>query len=118
MLFIPVHLTPKSTSSFFTLLHRPPEIVCVKVPRELGIDVDHVHIALCRIPDDSLVVLARCLVGFDIDAECAVELQLESVCALLVRTLPTTSTSCRIQDLHSCVLAGPRLNASLHTLIL
>lgn len=60
-------------------LHCPPEVVCVEVSRELGVDVDDVHIALCRIPNDGLVVLACCSIGLDIDAEGAVQFQLESV---------------------------------------
>lgn len=49
------------------------------MPRELGIDVDDVHIALCCVADDGLVVLACCRVGFYVDAECAVEFELETV---------------------------------------
>jgi len=49
------------------------------VPRELRINVDNVHIPLCRIAYDSLVVFASSGVGFDIDAEGAVELELQSV---------------------------------------
>jgi hypothetical protein len=48
------------------------------VPRELGVDVDDVHITLCGIPDDGFVVLAGCWIGFDVDAEGAVELELQS----------------------------------------
>lgn len=60
------------------ILHCPPEIVCVKVSGELGVDVDNVHIALCRVPDDGFVVLACCGVGFDVNAEGAVEFEFEA----------------------------------------
>ena len=60
-------------------LHSPPEVVCVEVPRKLRIDVDNMYIALCRIAYDSLVVFAGSGVSFDIDAESAVELKLQSV---------------------------------------
>jgi len=59
-------------------LHRPPEIVRVEVPRKLRIDIDNMHIPLCRIAHDSLVVLAGSGVGFDVDAESAVEFELQS----------------------------------------
>lgn len=45
------------------------------MPRELGINIDHMHIPLRRIPDHSLVVHARRCVGFDIDAQGSVHLQ-------------------------------------------
>lgn len=61
------------------VLHCPPEVVCIEVPRELGVNIDNVHIALCGIPNDSFVVLAGCGVGFDVDTECAVKLQLQTV---------------------------------------
>lgn len=54
--------------------HRPPEVIGVEVPRELGIDCDDVYVALGGVPDDGFVVLARCRVGLDVDAEGAVDL--------------------------------------------
>jgi len=48
------------------------------VPRELRIDVDNMHVSLCRIAHDRLVVFAGGGVGFDVDAEGAVELKLQS----------------------------------------
>jgi hypothetical protein len=53
-------------------LHSPPKVVGVKLSREFGIDLYHMHIALCRVPDDRLVVLARRLVRLDVDAQGAV----------------------------------------------
>jgi hypothetical protein len=47
--------------------------------RELGIDINNMHIALCRIPDNSFIVLSSCGISFDIDTESAVEFQLQSV---------------------------------------
>lgn len=66
-----INIVPASST-----LHCPPEVVCVEVPREFGVDVDNVHIALCGIANDGFVVLASCWVGFNVDAECAVEPQL------------------------------------------
>ena len=43
------------------------------------------HIALCRIPNDSFVVLARRLVRFDIDTKRAVEFELQSAQSLAYR---------------------------------
>lgn len=60
-------------------LHGPPKVVRVELPRELGVDVDNVHVALCSVSDDGFVVLPGSLVSFDVDAECAVEFQLQSV---------------------------------------
>jgi hypothetical protein len=48
------------------------------VPRELGIDVYDMYVALGGIANDSLVVFARCRVGLDVDAEGTVELELQS----------------------------------------
>jgi hypothetical protein len=48
------------------------------VPRELGIDVYDMYVALGGIANDSLVVLAGRRVGLDVDAEGAVELELQS----------------------------------------
>lgn len=59
-------------------LHCSPEVVCVEVPRELGIDVYDMYVALGGIANDSLVVLAGRRVGLDVDAEGAVELELQS----------------------------------------
>jgi hypothetical protein len=67
----------RPTNSNLSVLHCPPEVVCIEVPRELGVNVDHVHIALGRIPDYSLVILARRLVRLDVDAERAVQFQLQ-----------------------------------------
>lgn len=46
------------------------------MPRELGVDVDDMHVAFGRVPDDGLVVLASGGVGLDVDAQRAVEFQL------------------------------------------
>lgn len=59
------------------------------MPRELGVDVDNMHVAFGRVPDDGLVVLASGGVGLDVDAQRAVEFQLQavvfvSICALLL----------------------------------
>ena len=59
-------------------LHGAPEVVCVKVPRELWINIDDMDVALCRIANNGLVVLAGCRVRFDIDAKGAVELEFQS----------------------------------------
>ena len=48
------------------------------MPRELGIDVYDMHVSLCGVADDGLVVLAGSGVGFDVDAERAVELEFQS----------------------------------------
>jgi hypothetical protein len=69
-------------------LHCSPEVVCVEVPREFGIDVYNVHVALGGIANDSLVVFAGRRIGLDVDAEGAVELELQSrihisICASL-----------------------------------
>ena len=53
------------------------------MPRELGINVDNMHIALRRVSDDGFVVLACCRVGFDVDAECAIEFELQSTDVLV-----------------------------------
>lgn len=61
-----------------SLLHCSPEVVCVKVSREFRVDIDDVHVALCCIADYGFIVLACCFVGFDVNAECAVEFEFES----------------------------------------
>ena len=48
------------------------------MPRELGIDVYDMYVALGGIANDSLVVFARCRVGLNVDAKGAVELELQS----------------------------------------
>lgn len=60
------------------VLHGPPEVVCVKVSRELGVDLYNMDIALCRVPDDGLVVFSRRLVRLDVNAERAVEFEFQS----------------------------------------
>jgi hypothetical protein len=37
------------------------------------------YVALCRVPDDGFIVLARRLVSFNIDAQRAVEFELQSM---------------------------------------
>ena len=68
----------QTMSSLQRKLQRPPEIVCVKVAGELGVDVDDMNVALCRVTNDSFVVLARRSIGLDINAEGAVEFEFES----------------------------------------
>ena len=48
------------------------------MPRELGIDVYDMYVALGGIANDSLVVFAGRRIGLDVDAEGAVELELQS----------------------------------------
>lgn len=56
-----------------------PKVVGVKVSRKFGVDVDNVDVAPLRIANDGLGVLTRHRVGrFDIDAEGAVNLELEA----------------------------------------
>jgi hypothetical protein len=38
------------------------------MPRELWVDIDDVDVALCCVAYHGFVVLARCLVGFDVYA--------------------------------------------------
>lgn len=71
--FVDMQIGPLHTAS-----QCPPEVICVKVPGELGIDVYDMHVSLCGVADDGLVVLARRGVGFDIDTESAVEFEFES----------------------------------------
>ena len=49
------------------------------MPRELGVNVDDVYVALGGVANDGLVVLASRGVGLDVNAEGAVELQLQAV---------------------------------------
>jgi hypothetical protein len=49
-------------------LHSPPKVIGVKVSREFGIDLYNMHISLCSVPHNRLVVLARGLVRLDINA--------------------------------------------------
>ena len=58
-----------------TTSQRPPEIVCVKMPGELGVDVDNMYVSLCGVADNGFVVFAGRGVGFNIDAERAVEFE-------------------------------------------
>ena len=81
-------------------LHGPPKVICVKVSRKLGINVDDVHIALGRIPNDGLVVLPRCRVSFNIDAECAVELELQSVVHVSMRIVDGLDLLCCRESSH------------------
>jgi hypothetical protein len=48
------------------------------MPRELGVDIDDMHVALCRVANDGLVVLASGGVGLDVDTQRAVEFQLQA----------------------------------------
>lgn len=71
------------------------------MPRKLGIDVDDMHIALRCISNDGFIVLSRCDVGFDIDAESTVEFELQSVVhirtryfAPICRALPSCRAHC------------------------
>ena len=47
------------------------------MPGEFGVNVHNMHISLCSVADHGLVVLAGGWVGFDIDAEGAVELEFQ-----------------------------------------
>ena len=49
------------------------------MPRELGVNVDDVYVALGGVANDGLVVLASRGVSLDVNAEGAVELQLQAV---------------------------------------
>ena len=49
------------------------------MPRELGVNVDNMYVALGGVANDGLVVLASRGVGLDVNAEGAVELQLQAV---------------------------------------
>jgi hypothetical protein len=53
-------------------LQRPPEIIRIKVARELGVDIHNVNVSFCGVADNGFVVLAGCGVGFYVDAECSV----------------------------------------------
>lgn len=66
------------SSHTLQVLHCTPEVIRIEMPRELGIDIDNMHVALGRIPNHSLVVLARRLIRLDIDAQRAIQLELES----------------------------------------
>lgn len=61
-----------------------PEIVCVEVAGELGVDVYDVHVSLCGVANDGLVVLASSGVGFDVDAEGTVELEFQSTMSVSI----------------------------------
>lgn len=49
------------------------------MPRELGVNVDNMYVALGGVANDGLVVLASRGVSLDVNAEGAVELQLQAV---------------------------------------
>lgn len=69
----PTHCTESTPLS----LHILPKVIRIKEPRELGIDINHMDVALATVPDDGLVVVAR-LVRLDIDTQGPVELQSKS----------------------------------------
>lgn len=59
-------------------LHSRPKIVGIEEARELRIEVDDVDVALAAVADDSFGEVAR-LVGFNINAQGAVDFQTEPV---------------------------------------
>jgi len=69
---------PKSDLS----LHRLPEVVCVKVLRELRVNIDDMYVALFSIADGGLVVVT-CLVLLESDAEGSIKPKSESAEATL-----------------------------------
>lgn len=85
-------------------LHSSPEVVCIEMSRKLGINIDNVHIALCRISDNSLVVLSRRLVGLNINTKSAVKFQLESVSSQ-ISNVPLKVVM--IKHIHSSILPTP-----------
>ena len=72
------------------------------------------HVSLCRIAHDSLVVLAGSGVGFDVDAESAVELEFQSGVQVSIYIYLRMEK----QNLHCRILTRPRFNTAFNTLIL
>ena len=58
-----INSEPAGTTSF----HGLPEVVRIKEPRELGININYVHIAFLVIPDDCFVVVSS-MIRFSINA--------------------------------------------------
>jgi hypothetical protein len=87
------------------------------MPRELGVDVDDMYVALGRVPNDGLVVLASGGVGLDVNTQRAVEFQLQAV--MVVSTACYFRTMRQGCDLHGSVLALSLLPLpTFHTLSL
>lgn len=61
-----------------TPLQGLPEVVCIEEPGKLRVNVHHMHISLLMISDNRLVVVPG-IVAFDVNAQGAVDLQLQSV---------------------------------------
>ena len=59
-------------------MHRLPKVIRIEKSRKLWINIHHMHIALLIVPYHGFVVIARG-VGFDINAQRPIDLQLESV---------------------------------------
>lgn len=79
MLYIAERSVLPTTWHLSTLLHRLPKIIRVKKPRELRIDIDDMDVAFLIIPYDRLIEGAGFPVGLDIDAQTAVQPELQSV---------------------------------------
>lgn len=113
-------------------LHSPPEVIRVKVARELWIDVDDVDVAFCGVADDGFVVCACCGVGFDVDAEGAVEFEFQPVASSLAHVFfchvlrafssryeeeELTQSHPRSTSAHFHLLRPPLPNPQLHRLV-
>jgi hypothetical protein len=87
------------------------------MPRELGVDIDDMYVALGRVPNDGLVVLASGGVGLDVDAEGAVELQLQAVMVVSIARYIPNARGDRVCSSHGSILTLSLLPlATLHAL--
>lgn len=92
-------------------LHCPPEIICVKLAREFGVDVDNMHISLGRIADNSFVVFAGCWICFNVNAESAVELELQSEMSVSINL---SLLQCQSREQGSCIERYVEMEEHVH----
>lgn len=95
-------------------LHRLPDIIRIEPPRELRINVQHMHITHLRVPNSRLVVVA-CLILLQIDAQRLIQPQSKS--AKQCQQRPTDF----LKYSHRRIIrfpAPPGHQVPLHTLIL
>jgi hypothetical protein len=75
------------------------------------------HVTLRCVTNDGFVVLACRLVGLDIDTECAVEFELQSIHLVSTLLLANPEIGVKQLDLHCSILPGPLHNTAFHTLL-
>ena len=88
--------------------HASPKVVCIEEAVELGIDSDDIDSPTSRIPDDSALELARSSILLGIDAQGAIDLQLEHV-FILDTLLPLAALVPGLLDHTQLVLEPPQL---------